>query len=68
MSTERIERLEERLAWLERHVTAQDKEMLELHEEIARLNRLVSALRVRADSAPASSGDTLPSDERPPHY
>jgi SlyX protein len=39
MPNERVDRLEERIAWLERHVTAQDKAMLELHEEIERLRR-----------------------------
>lgn len=68
MSTERIDRLEERLAWLERHVTAQDKTMLELYEEIARLNRDLSVLRLRADANPAGGGEVLPPDERPPHY
>ena len=37
MSSERIDRLEERLVWLQRHVTEQDKVMLELSDELARL-------------------------------
>lgn len=66
MSNERVDRLEERLAWLQRHVTEQDKAMLELADELARLRREVAALRARNPGADA--GDPLPSDERPPHY
>jgi SlyX protein len=68
MSTERVERLEERLAWIERHVTAQDKAMLELHEELARLNREVAQLRARSEQGTAGPGESLPTGDRPPHY
>lgn len=71
MSSERVDRLEERLAWLERHVTAQDKAMLELHEEIDRLRAALAALQSRSETTPGG-GDTSPDpasfDERPPHY
>jgi len=60
--------LEERLSWLERHVTAQDKEMLALHDALARLRRDVAMLR----AAPAGRDEpptTSPAPEpRPPHY
>jgi SlyX protein len=68
MPNERVDRLEERIAWLERHVTAQDKAMLELHEEIERLRRDVAVLRLRAEPQAPGEGDRLGSDERPPHY
>lgn len=67
MSPERADRIEERIAWLERHVAAQDKAMLELHEELERLRRESSLLRDRLESA-ASGGEQPPSPERPPHY
>jgi SlyX protein len=51
----RLDRLEERLAWLERHVTEQDRAMLELHEANTRLRRELAALR-----AAASHRDDLP--------
>jgi SlyX protein len=69
MSSERIDRLEERLAWLERHVTAQDKEMHALHETVARLRRELDALRTRPagdEPFPPSLADPAPA--RPPHY
>jgi len=66
MPIERIERLEERLAWLERHVVEQDKTMLELSEQNARLRREIEALRARLESGPdlPSGGEEPP----PPHY
>jgi SlyX protein len=66
----RLGRLEERLAWFERHVTEQDKAMMELSELVERLRREVLTLRERSagsgltsDSAGAAGGE-----ERPPHY
>ena len=67
MPTERIDRLEERLAWLERHVTEQDKTMLVLHEELARLRAELKPLRERVAAEPKNSERSEP-DERPPHY
>ena len=66
MSSERIDRLEERLAWFERHVTEQDKVMLELSDELARLRAELLALRTRGEAG--GSGEPLSGDERPPHY
>ena len=66
MSNERIDRLEERLAWFERHVTEQDKVMMELAEELSRLRGELLAMRARGDAG--GSGELLSGDERPPHY
>jgi SlyX protein len=62
---QRIARVEERLAWLERHVTEQDKVMLELAETLERLRNEAEFLRRRV-----GDGMNLPpqTDERPPHY
>lgn len=69
MSDARIDRLEERLAWLERHVEEQDKVMLAQSET---LDRLRAELRLLRDRAASLSGDNAgpasPADERPPHY
>lgn len=66
---ERIDRLEERLAWFERHATEQDKAMLELAEELARLRGELAALRARLEGGGGGEGtDFSPTDERPPHY
>jgi len=66
-ATKQIERLEERLAWLERHVTEQDKAMLEMSEDLTRLRREMLVLR---DRLPSGGGDEpdMTAHERPPHY
>jgi SlyX protein len=68
--SEAITRLEEKIAYLERHVVEQDKAMLEFADEFARLKRELKSLNTRlASGGPSSSGaeNTL-IDERPPHY
>ncbi len=65
MSDERLKHLEERLAWLERHVTEQDKVML---EQSRQLDRALAELRLlRERQASATPAEPTP-DERPPHY
>ncbi len=63
-----LRRLEEKIAYLERHVTAQDKAMLELSREIEALRRELKALRERAATRAAGEGDAAEKEERPPHY
>lgn len=68
--SEEIRRLEEKIAYLEHHVTEQDKVMLEFGDELKRLKRDVDRLGVRivnADDGPADAPG-LAEDERPPHY
>jgi SlyX protein len=67
-NTESIQRLEEKIAYLERHVTEQDKAMMEMADGIARLNRELKAMRERAASGSPGGGDEATPDERPPHY
>lgn len=62
-----IRRLQEKIAYLERHVIEQDKAMLELVEDIARLRRELATMRDRAGTGTPGAEDNLP-DERPPHY
>lgn len=62
---ERLTRLEERYAHLQRHQAEQDKVMLELAEEVARLKAELALLRTRETSG---GGAPEPADERPPHY
>lgn len=66
---ERILKLEEKIAFLEHHVTAQDKVMLELAEELAGVRRELRLWRERAASAggEAAAEPGLES-ERPPHH
>ena len=62
---QRLTRLEERYAHLQRHTAEQDKVMLGLADEVAKLRKEIAVLRTR----PAVGGDggEMP-DERPPHY
>ena len=62
---ERITLLEERYAHLQRHVGQQDKAMLRLSEEVAKLRQEIALLRSR-DGGDSPTGGTP--DERPPHY
>lgn len=67
MSNERIDRLEERLAWLQRHVTEQDKAMLDMSREIDRLKAEVVRLTQRSEAG-APQAEPGAAEERPPHY
>lgn len=64
---EKIIRLEERLAHLQRHVVEQDKAMLELGDLVAQLRRELAALQSRLEPASPPADDSA-ADERPPHY
>ena len=66
---ESIRRLEEKIAYLERHVTEQDKAMLEMADELAKLRREMRMLRERGERSgtPTEDDGDLP-EERPPHY
>ena len=64
--SERLTRLEERYVHLQKHVVAQDKAMLELNDEVARLRKELAV--VRAQSHPSTGGGETPDEERPPHY
>jgi SlyX protein len=67
--SEAITRLEEKIAYLERHVVEQDKAMLEFGDELARLKRELNLMSGRLGSgAPAGAGETPIIEERPPHY
>jgi uncharacterized coiled-coil protein SlyX len=62
---DRLTRLEERYAHLQRHSAEQDKVMLQLADELAKLRKEIAAMRVRQPE-PREGGEV--SDERPPHY
>lgn len=66
---ERLTLLEERYAHLQRHVAEQDKAMLELAEQFARLKADLAALRAQsAGGGSPLAGSDESADERPPHY
>lgn len=64
---DRLLRLEEKIAYLERHVTEQDKAMLEMSDDVARLRLQLVKLREQLNAA-AESGVEEKASERPPHY
>jgi len=68
MSIDRLHRVEERIAWLERHVAEQDKAMLEFSAQISQLQKELLALRDRASGSPGPGLDSSADDDRPPHY
>ena len=63
-----LERLEEKLAYLERHVAEQDKAMLEMSRDLDALRRELKILRERPMSRDSGDGSGAELDERPPHY
>lgn len=63
--TERITLLEERYAHLQRHSAEQDKVMLRLADELAKLRKEIASLR--AQQTGGRDREEAP-DERPPHY
>lgn len=64
--------IEERLAFLERHVQQQDREIYAQSEQIRRLQMLLQQLRGQLDAAKAGGmgepREGFPAEERPPHY
>jgi SlyX protein len=67
--SEDITRLEEKIAYLERHVIEQDKAMLEFAEDLGRLKRELRSLSTKLSNSGATGlSDTSSPEERPPHY
>jgi uncharacterized coiled-coil protein SlyX len=62
---ERLTRLEERYAHLQRHQAEQDKVMLGLADELAKLRKELTVLRTRQTTGTEGAE---PAEERPPHY
>ncbi|MGF1449795.1 MAG: SlyX family protein [Opitutales bacterium] len=66
----RLQRLEERIAFLERHNEAQDKALWAADREVVKLAGEVRLLRQRLASfgndGPGEDASAMP--ERPPHY
>ncbi len=65
---DRVQRLEEKVAYLERHVTEQDKAMLEMAEKLSRLTKELRALRERTMGGASGEAPPDPAADRPPHY
>lgn len=52
---------------MQRHMTEQDKAMLEMAGQLDRLKAEVTRLKQRPDAGQPNA-ETNPADERPPHY
>ena len=68
MSTEAIERLEMKIAYLERANNELSDVVYRQQQEIQRLVAKMTALSDRVSSMPAADEARTPEDERPPHY
>jgi len=64
----RLQPLEEKVAYLERHVAEQDKAMLELAEDLARLRKQLLTVRERLAASGPGETEESAADDRPPHY
>ena len=63
---QRLTELEERYAHLQRHQTEQDKAMLALADEVAKLRKELGRLRAQVTSGTPQADEAA--EERPPHY
>jgi SlyX protein len=63
-----IHPLEEKIAFLQRHVEQQDRAMLELSREVARLSERLARAEARLQRQSAGEEPGPPADERPPHW
>jgi SlyX protein len=68
MSTEAIERLEMKIAFLERANNELSDVVYRQQREIQGLAAKMAALSDRVSSMPAADEARTPEDERPPHY
>lgn len=64
MSETTIAQLEERIAWLEKHVVEQDKVILAMRDDYDRTKAHLELLRERMQSREVP----LDPNEKPPHY
>lgn len=60
--------LEERLAFLQRHVEQQDREMLELSRQLMKLTERLARMEAKVAQGTDSAESSPAADERPPHW
>jgi uncharacterized coiled-coil protein SlyX len=68
MSTEAIERLEMKIAYLERANNELSDVVYRQQREIQGLRARIDGLAERVSSMPSADEGRTPEDERPPHY
>jgi uncharacterized coiled-coil protein SlyX len=62
-----IRELQERLAFMQRHIEQQDRVVLELSREVAEISKRLARAEAKAQQAGDSEAGP-PADERPPHW
>ena len=60
--------LEERIAFLQRHVEQQDRAMLELSREVSKLSDRLARTEAKLTQTADAGDQAPPADERPPHW
>ncbi|MBM3826063.1 MAG: SlyX family protein [Verrucomicrobia bacterium] len=60
--------LEEKIAFLQRHVEQQDRAMLELTREVTRISERLARAEARLKQQAGGEDSGPPADERPPHW
>jgi SlyX protein len=68
MNSDDVERLESKLAFLERANNELSDVVYRQHREIQALRERLEALADRFDSVTTAEEQRTPEDERPPHY
>lgn len=61
-----IEKLESKIAFLERHIEEQDKEILKMRENLDKILLDLESLKSSVQQSPEQNAD--PGTEKPPHY
>ena len=64
---EELKSLQERITFLEKHVTEQDAEMYQQAKRIDALQLTIKKLELKLSALEDGGGD-MPADEKPPHY
>ena len=68
MNAEFIERIESKIAYLERANAELSDVVYRQHQEIEALRERFKSLQGRVEALPAQEPARTPEDERPPHY
>jgi SlyX protein len=68
MNAEALERIETKIAFLERANTELSDVVFRQHREIETLQAQLLALAERVGAMRSEGGEGTPEDERPPHY
>jgi SlyX protein len=68
MNEQELERIETKIAFLERANAELSDVVFRQHQEIEALRAQVVGLAARIDAAQSDSGASTPEEDRPPHY